>query len=82
MLMQCSSPQASASQTPAGLFSSFCSAAFRVLRNFSEDGQRRQQSCGALICYLAPRRGDSLALARNEKALVRPIPVNSPMTEP
>src|SRR5215468_11623495 len=33
---------------------------------------------GALICYLAPRPGDSLAI--DKKALVRPIPVDSPMT--
>ena len=33
---------------------------------------------GALICYLAPRPGDFLAI--DKKALVRPIPVDSPMT--
>ena len=35
---------------------------------------------GALICYLALRPGDSLAI--DKKALVRPIPVDSPMTGP
>ena len=35
--------------------------------------------CGALICHLAPDLGDSLAI--DKKALARPIPVNSPMTE-
>ena len=33
---------------------------------------------GALICYLALRLGDFLAI--DKKALVRPIPVDSPMT--
>src|SRR5215813_13025525 len=33
---------------------------------------------GALMCYLAPRLGDSLGI--DKKALLRPIPVDSPMT--
>ena len=44
----------------------------------SEMADAASNLAGALICYLALRPGDFLAI--DKKALVRPIPVNSPMT--